>query len=564
MTACNLYGEIPESTTPLSAKDIDVTVSAVTDSAFTVTLAPKGEAAFYSYLVDQDDEAYDLSPEEIYFVDYSSVAEGTVCYAENPTYTFTVDAEPNSQYWIYAVSSATDGNVGKLTVVGVKTTDGVAPEIVDAECKDTTLTLTFSEDVKYDKGIVITAKYYASNLYAKEYLPFVDDSQMMGVDTAKVTVEGNVATCAFPNLPNGAYYAPIVPDGAFVDYAGLKAEGFDNGFKYDTDKKKPVPQGPVYGKVAAAAFAPVLADTLDVMLDYSAYQTLNHPDKYYVSGAVASMVKVKVVEINDAGATVTTESVLSGAPYYGAVSTTSWGVKLKDEPSRGAYVTITIPEKTFYDVYGNYNSEVVIDPLLYSYGYTMDDFVGTYTINSTSGYASYGYGPYANVVTIAKSDDAKKGDVVISGQLSDVNFTAYAAIDTDLGTIEFVTKYPAVVGTCVDVDYDDDDNPKKDSDGNYVTITYDYTLALTTNGSNLYTSAWGFDMASAHSLAFWFSGQAFAGLMELKGGQAFGWYDLLNIGEIEYTPDAKTSAVASSVKKYAPKGFVDFVYPTLK
>lgn len=439
MTACNLYGEIPESTTPLSAKDIDVTVSAVTDSAFTVTLAPKGEAAFYSYLVDQDDEAYDLSPEEIYFVDYSSVAEGTVCYAENPTYTFTVDAEPNSQYWIYAVSSATDGNVGKLTVVGVKTSDGVAPEIVDAECKDTTLTLTFSEDVKYDKGIVITAKYYASNYYAKECLPFIDDTQMMGVDTAKVTVEGNVATCAFPNLPNGAYYAPIVPDGAFVDYAGLKAEGFDNGFKYDSDKKQPVPQGPVYGHVAAAAFEPVLADTLEVMLDYDAYQVLNHPDKYYVSGAVASKVEVKVVETNAAGAKVTTETVLSGAPYYGAGSTTSWVVKLQDEPSRGSYVTITIPEKTFYDVYGNYNSEVVIGPLLYSYGYTTAAVIGTYNCSGASGFGPT-YNEPAWGITIAESDNAKEGNVMVTSYYG-ISCKIYADFDTDLGTFSMPIDY---------------------------------------------------------------------------------------------------------------------------
>ncbi len=548
LAACNLYGEPETSTTPLEAKDIDIAISAVGDSSFTVTLTPQGEAAFYSYLVDASDEIVPLDPSTLYSVGYTSVAQGTVCYAQNPSYSFTVAAAPNTPYVVYAVSSSVEGNVGSVVTAQTRTSDGVAPYFEDYSASGRVATFTFSEPVKAVEGKKISAKYYASNLYTKTYYPYLDDSQKMGVtDSVAVEVNENVVKVTFPALPDGAFYAIAMEEGAFVDYAGLPSMGFETVFSYDAESGKAAPSLPFYGRVPAVAMN-IEVPNVSVVTDWTKYITLKH--NVYGSGAVSNNISVIREFVLD-GKKYTEESVLSGAPYYG-VSGMNFLVRLAEEPGRGDILSIVIPEKTFYDVYGNYNAAITIGPFLYSFGYTVNDIAGSYTFSSTSGYASYGYGPYENVLTIAASDDEKEGNVMFTGQLSDIDVKFYADFDMDLGTIT-LPKYP-VVGICVDVAYDASGNPVMDG-SEYVVTEYYAALALS-NGSSLYSNLLGFDVPAAHTLDFWYAGQAFIGILELDktSGNPVAFYDLLNITGISYPAVVAQTAPSSArgLKPFSP------------
>lgn len=548
LTACNLYGEPEVSTSPLEAEGIDIAVTAVKDSSFTVTLTPKGEAAYYSYLVDNSQEAENLDASKVYSVSYKSVMQGTVCYAKNPTYTFTVNAEPNTAYVVYAVSSSKEGNVGELAYVKTATSDSVVPEIVKSAANGRSFEFTFSENVNFVDGKSVTAKYYASNFMAKEHLAYVDDSQKMGVTKAEdtqVEVNGNVATVTFPTLPDGAYYAIVMENGAFADSANLPCAGFETVFKYNEETGKISVNLPYHGKIDAASME-LNGELPQVIVDHNEYITLETSE--YISGAVAKMVQIKRTYTDAEGKKITEESVLSGAPYYGALGTNKFGVKLAEEPGRGDYITITIPEKTVYDVYGNYNEAVTIGPLLYSYNFSLEDVCGEYTFNSESG---YGYGKYSNVIEIKESDNAEAGNIMFVGELTDVEIKAYAYFDKDLGYIE-LEPLP-VVGKVKDFVYGSDGKPVEGDDGNPIIEEYDLALCLTTNGNNIYNNPLGFDMTVAHQLDFWFTGKAFLGLLEAKGESYVGYYDVISFTSIEYGAAQGSKSVPFNAQ-IAPKG----------
>lgn len=555
--SCDLYGGQETPKTADEPGSITISFSEVKDSSFVVNIAPAAEASYYSYLIDEDVEAAVLDSSKLYKVAYSSLAQGTVKWsAEEPSKTIKMDnLTPNTTYQVYAVAGSPMGYVGSVVVASVTTSDGVNPSIIDYDYDERDFYLQFDEPVTFVDGKSITAKFYASNRLAQEYLPYLDDSQKMGVTSAadtEVLTKGDVVKISFPTLPNGAYYALVVEDGAFIDAAGLPCKGFETVFAYDAEEEQPVPSTPFFGKVSEAAMN-LKVNNPEVIKDYNAYITIDNVDKIYLSGALANKVQIKVESTND-GKKITEESVLSGAPYYGVLGAFTFAFKMNEEPGRGDYITITIPEKTFFDVYGNYNSEIVVGPLLYSYGYTMEDVIGNYSFNSTSGYASYGYGPYENQMAIAASDNEDKGNIMFTGSLSDVEVKFYADFDADLGTVSL--EKGLIVGTALDYVYGSDNKPVLGDDGQPVLKEYPIALYLS-NGQKLYSNQLGFDMPASHTLDFWYLGEAYIALVELDDeGNPYNFYDLLLLKSVEYIQESTTSAKALSsghgVKPFFP------------
>lgn len=91
--------------------------------------------------------------------------------------------------------------------------------------------------------------------------------------------------------------------------------------------------------------------------------------------------KVKVTIIHKEGAKTTTDDyALPGAPYYGATSLYTLGVKLPVEPVRGDNINISIDNGAVYDIYGNANAALEMKDMIYSYGYTLADILGEYEL----------------------------------------------------------------------------------------------------------------------------------------------------------------------------------------
>ena len=55
-------------------------------------------------------------------------------------------------------------------------------------------------------------------------------------------------------------------------------------------------------------------------------------------------------------------------------------------PARGEYIAMAVPEKYLTDIYGNTSEAITIGPVIYSYGYKLEDFTGTYTFAATAQY----------------------------------------------------------------------------------------------------------------------------------------------------------------------------------
>ena len=99
-----------------------------------------------------------------------------------------------------------------------------------------------------------------------------------------------------------------------------------------------------------------------------------------------------------------------------------------------ASVSFSIEEGTFCDVFGNENNAFEAEnAYFYSYGYTYDDVVGTYSGTATS----YWYGPYETTMTLEEyapeSEEDPAGNVAI---------TEFAGLTCDfpiIGTFNFHT-----------------------------------------------------------------------------------------------------------------------------
>lgn len=381
-----------EPTTPMAAADISISTSNVTDTSFDFTLSVEGKAAYFAYLVDDDAPALDeqgnvtLDPETLYSVGYKGIAKGNVKYSEETkTIKFTQEAEPFTTYTIYAVASSEEGNVGSIVYKQVKTTDTVIPEPIDYDCeKDAAVFyLLFSEPVEYVAANKVTATLYAGYVNASTgQYPYLDDSQAMGTAEGTVTVEDDIVTIDFGKQITGTIYGVSFPEGTFVDAAGNKCEAVV------TTCTKGVPSSPFVGMIEYGTVE-VTVPKIDYIENYSKY--IEIPTKTYVQQVFnAQQLKqmgsdpvhyiVKHTSVNPQGGVEVKETTyeLSSAPYYGAISYNSIGVRMSVAPAAGDEVTIVLPAGTWIDVYGNNSPEIKISAI---YGAPAYPAEGSYLIN---------------------------------------------------------------------------------------------------------------------------------------------------------------------------------------
>lgn len=427
VVSCDLYGG-PEASAPADkAAGIDISFSEVTDYSFKVTLTPQGESAYYSYLVDDSETTETLNAGNLYAVKYTSVAQGTVKWTSaSPSVTITVnDLSPNTTYQVYAVAGSPMGIPGEVVVKSIHTSDGGAPVLTDYDWEDNTVALVFSEDMAYAGG-TITAKYYAYN--SDEMF----DGEHIGTITASaddIAVEGNVAFVSFSGFPAGAFYAVDYPAGTFKDLAGNACAAISSTMSLDEDWEI-VAKG-VCCRAETADFTlgeleiESLAEyTTPILVDFGSEYGYGYTDKKKTGSAVYSH-NGKTTNL-----TLTAGTDFGYISQYGGVV-----ILLPEEPERGDVVKISIPAQTFEDYYGNYN-EAWEGSFVYSYGYTMDDILGTYSGQLETVFSNGD--DWTGRIVISESDDEEAGNVMING-LCDMPAPLYATFDPDAGTLTVKT-----------------------------------------------------------------------------------------------------------------------------
>lgn len=353
--ACDeMYGPIPVSESPVYSSGIDVQVSQVKDSSFVVNLTPKDEALFYTYLVTEESTPQVLDSAKLYSLSYKGVQNGKFNFKEQSSATVELtDLKPNTAYQVYAVTSSKTGIPSAVTVKSVVTSDSYSPFIKSVSRNGNKVTVTFSENVKYDESKDVTAVGY-SKVYASG-APVVASAK------ATVTVSGSAATFEFAAFKTpGTYYTVAYPEGTFVDETGNSCQAVEAGkFTVSTDGKYTVSySGTVYGFLANADLSYKLPEIKSMFLaDWNKSISVNVPD-----GVARVDLKdgyVTVVEHKDASGmeSVTKWPMKKMTNYYGTYYDVV--MTLAGEAQPGDMVSIVIPAGAVMDWYGNVNASAI-------------------------------------------------------------------------------------------------------------------------------------------------------------------------------------------------------------
>ncbi len=427
----------------VAAPEVGIDIASVKDSSAVVTITPAGAAAYYAYLIDEDADIEELDPAKLYSQAYSAFDGGLVKYdTDSVTVLNLKGLLPNTQYVVYAVAGSPTGVIGAVSAEAFTTSDGLAPTLLLDECdfQDNMVALVFDEPVKLVEGKKITAASYAGRYRKATDAPLKADCEGTVLQNKDGVVIIQFADVAIP----GTWYLVNYAAGTFTDYSGNEAAALASSWKYD-DKGAVADVNGVYGRIQAATIE-LEAPEVSVITDYTEVFSVITATEI---DAVAKDAVTVSVEHKEGGKTITTESVLSGAPYYGAADDTTFVVRLAEEPAAGDMITVTVAAKAITDIYGNTSPEIVIGPFLYSYGYKIEDIVGEYQNDGTSRYSGYDEDPWSFV--LAASDDATKGNVMITEYYG---FTCkiYGDFDLDLGTFEFPIYYESLGGTYADAE----------------------------------------------------------------------------------------------------------------
>lgn len=430
-----------------------ISVSGVEDTGFSATISAQAGTGFYSYAVLAG-APKELDPTSLFKVGVkNTLASGTVDYAKAQSKTIELkELARNAVYTVYAVAASEQGTVGEVVSQKVTTSDGEIPSPKSASFKDNVLTLTLSEAVKYT-GKKVTAKYYAANTPSGAEYNILEDKEY---GTFPVTVEasGNTATFTFgETLPNGAYFSISYPAGAFEDAVGNPVNAM-NSYFYADDKGKLASKG-ITGRIANQNFDLTLysADGEEAVIESVSNLMspiwISVPEDYihYKAVVPATTKDIEGYSIVYEGEGETHTYTTPGPYDYGWNGTYNCALAYpnamsgRPDPEPGQYLTITIPEGFLIDIWGNTNNVFVIGPVIYSYGYTLEDVIGTYNVEAEG----YFDGPTTFTIVIEESDDEEKGNIMFTtmyGDPVDEGLNLYADFNLDGGTITIADWQP--------------------------------------------------------------------------------------------------------------------------
>lgn len=400
---------------------ISVEVSETADSTFTFTLTPASGTNFYSYVIAEGATAKELDGQTLLKEQYSGLISDVLNTAKNASYTFNMRDEknkplclPNKSYVIYAVAADNNGMVGDVASAVVTTTDGELPILKDYEVAegDSVAYLAFSEAVALGEGKV-SAQYFV------EWAASLDEAFVeIAEEDIHVAVSSGVPAVAVSGVPASATVLISWEEGAFVDSKGNKTPAFISGLNsagddfegvvFDmADEPFEITEENVTSPELEASFQKPLEAVFTFTFDMNVYRN---------ERALAGD-EIKVTYTHEGKATIVD------------VPTDCWEVQdnrlmfvLPEAPEYGDWVSVTIAEGTFTDIYGNPNKEVTFeDAWLLSYGYQRDLVVGTYNMNYYS-YAAYSQtgNPTEKAVTekiVIEADPESEDGILMSGFL---------------------------------------------------------------------------------------------------------------------------------------------------
>lgn len=421
----------------------------VADDAIQVTVAGKTGTGFYSYAVIAG-EAKELDADKLLSDSYTAIVSGVVDYSKESSVTVDIkELTPNTTYTAYAVAASTMGVVTEVKTASATTTDSTAPKITtfESEATDATMAfgLIFDDPVTVTGKGVVTAHVYAINTKADEEGNLVEYKSYT-VPAENIAAQGKEVFITLPDeeaIPGAivtiTYTAGLVANGvgtecaAFTN-AAVTSKGTFSGIGEYYDNK-------AFDFSLEEGWA---ADTVVYFGEWNKLQILSYSKGEYPIVGKTSAANVKVKVVDGTGRTVTYD-----AAGFGLIDNATVGFILNEDPGYGTSVSYTIAEGSFVDVFGNGNNEFTANDNYYcSYGYTLADIVGEYTVVGRSYYEGK---DEAKSWIIAESDDPKKGNLKITTYWGiECDTPIYADFDTDAGIFSIPDFQPFKTVTLTD------------------------------------------------------------------------------------------------------------------
>ena len=426
--ACDdMYGPVETPTAPDKAGSVEIQIDTFGDDTLAFTLAPVGEASYFSYFVAKG-PAQAVDSSSVYQCKYDGLIKGTFRASEVADTTLTLgELEPNTKYTIYAVAGSPLGIPGTLSVKEIQTTDGLTIECYDydTELNDSTVVLTFSEDVYLGEG-EITATYYAC-------LPDIAEMGTVKAMADSILVEGNTVTVQFAGLPHGAYYTVNWPEGMFTDSAKNPVAAMTGS--YDSEANEFVG---VYARRDTMAFN--LVDTLALNQQmFNDWTEALFTTSAAVDSTLAATGKAKATVNYKTPGKVLTIDLVEDSTYGLAADENGnplvW-MACPEEPAFGTTVVFSYPQDAFRDIWGNPTKALELTSLC-AYDYTSEEILGTF-VGQAYSYFNQSY--VDSWFVIEESDNPEKGNVMIT-EFDGIKCNAspiYATFTPTSGTLEIV------------------------------------------------------------------------------------------------------------------------------
>ena len=562
--ACTQFEEDVTPTYDTAAKP-EVTATVVSDTEITVTVTAGAGTNFWGYAVMTG--APGATADKLVANGYAKAAEvvlqgedkapqaAQMKYSEE-TKTVTLNLTgltPYTDYTVYAAAVSVMGVTSEVAEITVKTTDGTEPTVTAfnfAEADEVlTFAISFNDPVSLTGNGTAKAWFYAENYYDETGMLVL--YKEVDIPATHIATNGKnllVAVPATEYVP-GAYVA--------VTYsAGIVKNGADAvNAAYEThvigyDDKDAIQKKGFFGYYDYANWDFSIVDPATLPDDdESGFEGEEEEEEekvpVYFSDWSKLMMSNYVVsdyplagKTGEGGVEITTseasgKTISYPAKTFGVVDDFIAGVMLNEQPAYGSTVSYTIAEGTFCDIFGNVNNEFVVeDEYYFSYGYTMDDIIGTYQYVGISALGSTAGQPIPGKMTIEASDDEEKGNFMISsfaGHSCDTPI--YGTFNPDSGSIEIYGEqaFRVVVN--------DNDTPEDESDDTEITL-------------NFYTYQYIWLQMSMTESGYISGPNDIFGIYLTEGDTPLGWNLAFNDFEAVKVEDAPEAPEATSVKMH--------------
>lgn len=465
--ACTKFEEDTIPSYDTAAKP-EVTATVVSDTEITVTVTAGAGTNFWGYAVMQG--APGASADKLvvngYAKDGAVVVQGEektpqaaqVKYSEE-TKSVTLELTgltPFTEYTVYAAAVSPMGVVSEVAEKTVRTTDGTEPVPTAADFAEEegvlTFAISFNDPVQLTGNGSAKAWFYGENYYDESGMLILYKEVDIPADYIAASGKNLLVAVPASEYVPGAYVAitysaGIVKNGA--DAVNAAYESHLIGYGEDGSIQK---QG-IFGYYDYANWDFSLVDPATLPDDEEGTGDIEGEEEeeeekepvYFSDWTELMMTAYTTSKYPLAGRTgnggagvVATESngktVSYPAKTFGVVSDYVAAVLLAEAPAYGSSISFSIEEGTFMDIFGNMNNAFEAEDAYFcSYGYTLEDIIGSYQYTCASAYSG---NPVTGTWTIAESNNPEKGNVMFTEMYStECLANVYAQFDTVSGTL---------------------------------------------------------------------------------------------------------------------------------